>query len=182
MRFEAEEQTFRRILMRFSSALVVALLLSTAPILAAQTHRAQSSTKRQIGPAARIAEAIHLNNLGAAYMNEQQFARALNLFNRAAALNPKLEIAKINAGIALANLQRYGQAVTILNALATKDHGNAHVSYTLGLVYKNEAKPEKSLEAFENAARLVPNDPDVFYFIGVAQSELDQNEKAVASS
>src|SRR5437016_10551231 len=105
-------------------------------------------------------------------MNQQQFARALNLFRRAAALNPKLEIAKINEGIALVNLQKYVAATPILTALARKNHGNAHAWYMLGLVYKNQANSEKSLEAFEAAARLVPSDPDVSYFIGLAQSEL----------
>src|SRR2546423_12099510 len=41
-----------------------------------------SSSKRKTGTAARVAEGVHLNNLGAAYMNQQQFARALNLFRR----------------------------------------------------------------------------------------------------
>src|SRR2546423_263372 len=92
-----------------------------------------SSSKRKTGTAARVAESVHLNNLGAAYMNQQQFARALNLFRRAAALNTKLEIAKTNKGIALANLQKYGAATTIFTALARKDHGNAHAWYMLGL-------------------------------------------------
>ncbi|HWX53525.1 MAG TPA: FG-GAP-like repeat-containing protein [Verrucomicrobiae bacterium] len=152
-----------------------ALLLLLAAV--AQPQRSSvPSPKRQAGA---TAEAVHLNNLGAAYMNQQQFARALNLFRRAAALNPKLEIAKINEGIALANLQKYDAAATLLNTLLKRDAGNAHIWYTLGLAYKNQAKSEKSLDAFAAAARLAPNDPDVFYFIGLAQSELGQNEKAV---
>lgn len=167
--------------MKLSSALL-SLFLSSTVILGAQTqHSARSSAKKQIGAAAGITEAIHLNNLGAGYMNQQQFARALNLFRRAAALNPKLEIAKINQGIALANLQKYGPAITVLRASVRKDHGNAHAWYTLGLVYKNNRNSERSLEAFETAAKLVTDDPDVFYFIGVVQSEMDQNEKAVAA-
>ncbi|HEV7551867.1 MAG TPA: tetratricopeptide repeat protein, partial [Candidatus Angelobacter sp.] len=114
-------------------------------------------------------------------MNQQEFARALNLFRRAAALNPKLETAKINEGIALANLQKYDAAAALLNAFARKDPDNAHIWYTLGLVYKNQGNSEKSLAAFQAAARFAPNDSDVFYFIGLAQSELGQNEKAVAA-
>jgi len=128
-----------------------------------------------------MAEAVHLNNLGAAYMNQQQFARALNLFRRAAALNPKLDVAKTNEGIALANLQKYSQATALLNALVKKDPGNAHAWYTLGLVYKNQGDSKRSLGAFEVASRIAASDADVFYFIGVAQSELDQDEKAVAA-
>src|SRR5215467_11975137 len=118
------------------------LLISALPAVAQPQHA------KRIAP---TTEATHLNNLGAAYMNQQQFARALGLFRRAAALNPKLEIAKINQGIALANLQKYESAITVLTPFTKKNHANAHAWYTLGLVYKNEANSEKSLEAFEAA-------------------------------
>jgi Flp pilus assembly protein TadD len=168
--------------MKLSSAVLLSLALSTTLVFAVQTpRRAPSSTKKQIGVADRSAEAAHLNNLGAAYMNQQQFAQALSLFRHAAALDPKLEVAQINEGIALANLQKYGPAATILNALIKKDHNIARAWYTLGLVYKNQTASEKSLDAFETAARLVPDDPDVFYFIGSAQSELGHYGKAVAA-
>lgn len=155
------------------------LLLIGVVAAPAQSQPAQGPSLKH--KAVSTAEATHLNNLGAAYMNQQQFALALKLFRRAAALNPKLEISRINQGIALANLQKYESAITVLKPFTRKDHGNAHAWYTLGLVYKNQANSEKSLEAFEAAANLAPNDPDVFYFIGTAQSELGQNEKAVAA-
>ncbi|HEV3040983.1 MAG TPA: FG-GAP-like repeat-containing protein [Candidatus Angelobacter sp.] len=161
-------------------SLLLSLLFFTNVTLAQTQHPAHPPAKKQIGAVAS-AEAAHLNNLGAAYMNQQQFARALNLFRRAAALDPKLEIAKVNEGIALANLQKYGAAIKVLTVLANKGHGNASAWYTLGLVYKNQADSRRSLEAFEAAAKLLPSDPDVFYFIGLAQSELDQNDQAVTA-
>jgi len=165
--------------MKIKSALLLSLALSMVVSVGAQSRRSSSPiAKRSAGT---VAEAIHLNNLGVAYMNQQQFAKALNLFRRAAALNPKLEIAKINEGIALANLQKYGLAIKVLASLTRKDQGNAHAWYTLGLIHKNQSDSEKSLQAFETAAKLAPNDPDVFYFIGTAESELGQNEKAVVA-
>src|SRR5258708_3445836 len=158
--------------------LLLALSAVGIPAVAQARQSSHPSPKRSAGTAT---EAVRLNNLGAAYMNQQQFARALNLFRRASALNPRLVIAKTNEGIALANLQKYGAAAAILNTLIKKDPNNVHAWYALGLVYKNQANSETSLAAFEAAARLAPNDPDVFYFIGQAQSELNQNEKAVAA-
>ena len=155
--------------------LIVAVGFIPAPAQGLQSH---ASPRRHVGT--RF-EAVHFNNLGAAYMNQQQFARSLNLFRQAAALDPKLEIAKLNEAIALVNLQRYGAAETLLNGLLKKNPANARAWYTLGLIYKNQAASEKSLHTFEAAAKLVPDDPDVFYFIGLAYSELDQNEKAVAA-
>src|SRR5437899_4986364 len=51
-------------------------------------------------------EAARLNNLGAAYMNQQLFEKGLKAFQEAAALDPKLQIARSNQGIALLNLGR----------------------------------------------------------------------------
>jgi Flp pilus assembly protein TadD len=144
-------------------------------------HSAPGANKKPTATMSGVAEAVHLNNRGAAYMNQQQFARALNLFRQAAALNPRLDLARTNEGIALANLQQFGPAARLLSALVKKDPGNAHAWYTLGLVYKNQTESQKSLSAFEAAARLVPNDADVFYFIGQAQSELNQYDEAVAA-
>jgi len=164
----------------FALLLWLASSVVVIPAMSQPQHAAHSpgAPGRKTGTPA---EAVRLNNLGAAYMNQQQFARALNLFRRASALNPRLVIAKTNEGIALANLQKYGAAAAILNTLVKKDPNNVHAWYALGLVYKNQANSETSLAAFEAAARLAPNDPDVFYFIGQAQSELNQNEKAVAA-
>src|SRR5215472_12606663 len=166
---------------RYFTPLLSSVLFPTL-LLAGQTpHPSGGATKKQTTTAASTGEAIHLNNLGVAYMNQQQFARALRLFRQAAALNPKLDIAKTNEGIALANLQKYDAAAARLNVLVKKDSGNAQAWYTLGLVYKNQTESQKSLAAFEAAARLVPNDADVFYFIGVAQSEMDRYDEAVAA-
>jgi Flp pilus assembly protein TadD len=168
--------------MKPNCALLLSSVLFPALILGGQTpHSSPVTKKTQTGTATSTTEAVRLNNLGAAYMNQQQFARALNLFRRAVALNPKLDVARTNQGIALANLQQYDPAARLLNALVKKDPGNAHAWYTLGLVYKNQTESEKSLAAFETAAKLVPSDPDVFYFIGQAQSELNQYNEAVAA-
>ena len=59
---------------------------------------------------ANPAEAARLNNLGAAYMNQQLFEKALKLFQQAAELDPKLTMARLNAGVALLNLQKIDEA------------------------------------------------------------------------
>ena len=165
----------------YSMLLVSSVLFPVLILVGQAPHPAGSVAKKQTRTRDRTAEAVHLNNLGVAYMNQQQFARALRLFRQAATVNPKLDIAKTNEGIALANLQKYDAAVELLKALVKKDPANAHAWYTLGLVYKNQTLSEKSLAAFEAAARLVANDPDVFYFIGIAESELDRYDEAVAA-
>src|SRR6478736_5712706 len=119
------------------------------------------------------AVAVRLNALGAAYMNQQQFVRALKLFRQAAALDPVLKAARTNEGIALLNLQRFSPARSVLAAVVKADPNNAHAWYNLGLLYKNQGAAEKALESFERAAHLAPNDADVFYFLGLSQAQLN---------
>ncbi len=155
---------------------VVCLLLANVAI-----SQLPPGHSRSTKPATRQVEAARLINLGAAYMNQQQFQRALNLFRQAAALDPKLEIAKVNQGIALVNLQKYDLAQTILNNVLKLNPKNSQAWYTLGLMYKNQSQPERALDAFQSAARLEPSDPDVFYFIGLVQAEMDRQQPAIAA-
>src|SRR5262249_26261532 len=153
-------------------ALVSLMLLSFA------TAAAGAQPRR---PAASKADAIRLNNLGAAYMNRQQFERALKLFRAAAALDPKLEATSVNEGIALLNLQRLTPALRALEAAVKAHAKNAHAWYNLGLLYKSQGNPTRALERFERAAILAPEDPDIFYFIRLMQSQLIRQAEAIAA-
>ncbi len=81
-------------------ALLVALLAATAP----------STNPR---------EAARLNNIGVAYMNQQLFEKALKAFEEAAAKDPALEVATVNRGVALLNLQRIDEAKALLAGTAS---------------------------------------------------------------
>src|SRR5260370_33030224 len=83
---------------------------------------------------ARRAEALHANNLGTAYMNQQQFKRALELFQRAALLDPKLEAARMNQGIALLSLQQYRPALFVLQIITKTAPGNAPAGDNMRLI------------------------------------------------
>jgi tetratricopeptide (TPR) repeat protein len=158
----------------------ICLLIMVATAAPSQKPPSRS-IKNNAAIAARNAELARRINLGAAYMNQQQFQRALNFFRLAATLDPKLEIAKINQGIALAYLQKYGPARTVLGQVIKANPDNAHAWYTLGLVYKNQGDTERALDAFQSAARLAPSDPDVFYFIGLVQAEIGRQPEAIAA-
>lgn len=155
---------------------VVSLLLANLTASESQTRHTRSTNS-----ATRHVEAARLINLGAAYMNQQQFQRALNLFRQAGTLDPKIESAKVNQGIALVNLQKYELARTVLNNVLKLDPKNTQAWYTLGLMYKNLSQPEKALDDFQSAAKLEPNDPDVFYFIGLVQAEMDRQQEAIGA-
>src|SRR5580700_7103918 len=67
------------------------------------------------------AEAARLNNLGAAYMNQQLFEKGLKAFQDAATLDPKLANARLNEGIALLNLQKIDAAKAALEDALKQD-------------------------------------------------------------
>ena len=85
------------------------------------------------------AEAARLNNLGCAYMNQQLFEKGLKNFQDAAALDPNLQVARLNQGIALLNLARVDAAKEILEAAAKNDPKDPHVWYSLGMLEKTAA-------------------------------------------
>jgi tetratricopeptide (TPR) repeat protein len=150
--------------------------------LETQTSRPSPSTPELQRPANPAAEAARLNNLGVAYMNQQDLARALQLFRQARALEPKLYIAVLNEGIALLNQQKLDDAGKILREAAAQSPNDARVWFNLGLLYKNQAQPEKALVAFNRILQLdAEGDADVFYFIGFLHAELQHYDQAVAA-
>ena len=97
------------------AALVLGLAAAT---LALQPQEKSARTDRE-----KAAEAIRLNNLGVAYMNQRRSEAALKNFDQAYALDPNLLAARLNEGIALLDLQRPEPAERVLLE-ATKQQPN----------------------------------------------------------
>ncbi|HEY7616312.1 MAG TPA: tetratricopeptide repeat protein, partial [Terriglobales bacterium] len=152
--------------------LATAVALTAALILAAEP---QVKTK----PADKPAEAARLNNLGAAYMNQQLFEKGLKAFQEASALDPKLFVARMNQGIALVNLGRVDEAKTILEDAAKREPKNPHAWYNLGLLYKNSTDPQASADAFRRVTEIDANDADTWYFLGSAYAQAKQFPQAI---
>jgi tetratricopeptide (TPR) repeat protein len=127
------------------------------------------------------AEAIHLNNLGVAFLNRQEDEKALGYFERAYALDSKLDAARLNQGIALLNLQRYQSARKILSAAAQKNPQDSRAWYNLGLLEKVSGNAEAAIGAFSRVAAMDANDADTQYFLGVLRAQLQQYDKAIAA-
>src|SRR5271155_2424174 len=90
------------------------ILIACALLFAASPQKAAD---------AKSAQAARLNNLGAAYMNQQLFERASKSFQDAASLDPRLQIARLNQGIALLNLGKLDAARPLLEE-AVKENTN----------------------------------------------------------
>src|SRR5258707_6152096 len=90
------------------------------------------ATAPQAQPKANPVEAARLNNLGAAYMNQQLFEKGLKSFRQAAELDSKLTMAGLNEGIALLNLQKIDEAKAALDNALRQDPQISNDSYKLG--------------------------------------------------
>src|SRR5437667_8189430 len=156
----------RRLFLTSGSVILVGLaLMATAP--------------RQGASPDKFIEAARLNNLGAAYMNQQLFEKGLKAFQDAAALDPKLEIAKLNQGIALLNLTRIEPAKQLLEEAVKRDPNDPHAWFNLGLLYKNSDNPQGAIDAFRHVTEIDPTDADSWYFLGAAYAQMKQYPQAI---
>ncbi|HEY3973447.1 MAG TPA: FG-GAP-like repeat-containing protein [Candidatus Sulfotelmatobacter sp.] len=124
-------------------------------------------------------EAARLNNLGAAYMNQQLFEKALKSFRQAAEADPKLEIARLNEGIAYLNLQKVDEAKAALEDAVKQDPKNPNAWYGLGMLAKNMGDAAAAIDAFKRVIEIDPNDADTWYFLGTAYSQAKQFPQAI---
>src|SRR5581483_11246836 len=126
-------------------------------------------------------QALRLNTLGVAYLNQQRPADAQKYFERALLSAPQFAIARLNLGIALLAQQKPEDArASLLEAtrLLPKD---PYAWYNLGLAYKDLGDPQKGIAAFQHAAEAAPSEPDPYYFLGYLYSQQQKYPEAIAA-
>ncbi len=143
-----------------------ALTAALAVSLAAATLALQPQGKSPKTDPEKAAEAIRLNNLGVAYMNQRRTEPALKEFEQAYALDPSLLAARLNQGIALLNLQRQERARPLLVEATERQPGNPRAWFNLGLLYSMLDETGPALAAFGRVAQIDPDDADTHYLLG----------------
>ena len=159
------------------SVIAGALLLG----LAAATLALQPQEKSARTEPEKAAEAVRLNNLGVAYMNQRRSEVALKNFEQAFALDPNLLAARLNEGIALLVLQRLEPAEKILVEETERQPNNPRPWFNLGLLLRKLDESERALAAFGRVAQLDPDDAETHYFLGALRQSAKQFDLAVAS-
>ena len=71
-------------------------------------------------------------------MNQQLFEKALKNFEQAAKLDPALDIARVNQGVALLNLGRIDPAKTLLDEAVKRNPKDPYAWYRLALLAKQQ--------------------------------------------
>src|SRR5918994_1307346 len=157
--------------------MILAPVLIRSAVLVLRASQAPSRPAESSAPA----EAIRLNNLGVASMNQQKFEQGLQWFEKALAADPTLVVARVNQAIALINLQRYDPARELLVGVTTDDPQNARAWDNLGLLQKSTGEAEASLGSFEKAAAVKPGDAHSHYFVGLMAAQIQKYDDAVRS-
>jgi tetratricopeptide (TPR) repeat protein len=124
-------------------------------------------------------DAIQLNNLGVAYMNQQNFNRAEELFAAAIQKDPTLLIAQLNQGIALLNSQQLSQASAALRKVIEQDPNNTAAWYNLGLVARKDGNTTETIEDFKQVVQLDPDDADAHYLLGSGYQQSKDYKNAI---
>src|SRR5580693_8182038 len=171
-----------------TSLFVIASILSICAVvtfaLRSRSARAQEapsakSTATQ-NNAAGATDALRLNTLGVAYMNQQKFADAQKKFEQALAADPKFAVARLNLGVALLSQQKLEPAREALEEATRELPQDPYAWYNLGLVYKDSSETEKGIAAFQHVTELTP-EADGFYFVGYLQSQAQHYGDAIAA-
>jgi tetratricopeptide (TPR) repeat protein len=143
-------------------------------------HSNATQTPPPNGPTAS-SEALRLNTLGVAFLNQQKGAEAQKYFEKALALDQKFAVARVNLGIALLSQQKLEQGRAALEQAANELPTDPYAWYNLGLAYKDLNEPQKGIEAFQHVTQIAPDEPDAYYFIGFLESQLQKYDDAIAS-
>src|SRR6202162_282961 len=151
-----------------------AVVLATIAIFAAAPQNNPTPSQPN-----KSTEAARLNNLGAAYMNQQLFEKALKVFEQAAALDPKFQIAQMNQGIAVLNRGRVEAAKHFLEQAVKRNPRDPHAWYNLGMLEKNSANSQAAVDSFRRVTEIDANDADTWYFLGASFAQNKQYPEAI---
>lgn len=119
------------------------------------------------------------SNLGHAYLENSANEKAISCFRTAIALAPANLELHHTLTTALISVGDFGAAETACQKMLDLDPNNAKAHSQLGKVFQNLERPEESLEMFECAVALAPEDPGLLIELGVALRADGQISKAI---
>jgi Flp pilus assembly protein TadD len=126
-------------------------------------------------------QALRLNTLGVAYMNQGRQADAQKYFEQAIEADGSFAVARMNLGISLLNQQKLEPARAALEVAAEKLPKDPYAWYNLGLAYKDLGSVEKGVAAFQYVTEIAPNEADAYYFVGYLNTQLQKYDEAIAA-
>lgn len=125
-------------------------------------------------------EAHRQRALGQAYMEEDEFANAVDAYQQAVALMPQSVSDVINLGLAQYKNDLNAAAIETLNKAVVMDASNPYAHYMLGLAYKKDGQSnEQAIQHFRVAASHPNADAAPVYNLGLMLNKASEFEEAV---
>jgi tetratricopeptide (TPR) repeat protein len=120
--------------------------------------------------------------IGRAYRETGFLAEAIEEFKKAVAIDTKFPRVHYHLGLTYLlkdGAARLGDAEGEFKLELANHSDDFFGNYYLGIVYATEAKWADAISLLEKAARLQPNNPDPYFFLGQAYQSLEQYERAI---
>jgi tetratricopeptide (TPR) repeat protein len=176
---ESMRKSLRQWLFVFGAMVFLTVLFCSTELRSWGSHA--SSTAHPQATKKISGEALRLNTLGVAMMNQGKSAEAQKNFEQALVKDPYFAQARMNLGICYLAQQKLDQSRAALEEAANKLPDDPYAWYNLGLAYKDSAQAEKAIAAFQHVEKIAPEEPDAYYFEGFLYSQLQKYDEAIAA-
>lgn len=117
--------------------------------------------------------------LGQVYEGVGEFQKAAIAYGQAAALAPRVTDYLIAFGWALTRLQRWREAVTVLERAVAMESGNSFALVTLGIAYSELGRWREAEIVLRQAIEVAPQDWVAHVRLATVYERLNQTQKAV---
>ena len=138
---------------------------------AAESERAKAFALRE--------EAYRANNLGVALLEQFKHKEGADEFRRALKIEPRLKVARINLAIALFNVPDLPAAAEAARAALEVAPDAPQPHYLLGLIAKQQNRPEEAVESLMRVLSVDRNDVGTNVQLGQLYSQQRDYGKAV---
>src|SRR5215213_6608454 len=126
-------------------------------------------------------DAYRENNLGVALLEQYKYKEGAEAFTRALQLDPKLNLARINLGIALFNVPDLPGAQREAEKAAAADPNAPQPHYILGLIAKSQNRTDEAVASFQRVLKIDPRDTGANVNLGQLYVQQKKYPEAIAA-
>lgn len=159
----------------------VAILLFPPWISPARTQPVPAAKSATAIPRTGSAALQTARNLGKAYYEQGQYARAQDEFAKVVAAGHALASDFFNLGLAQMQLGRYDQALGSFTTAQEMDPKLTALQYNLGILYKREGRDSQAEAALKQVTARDPGDPAAWFNLGSVRMNQHQLQAALES-
>jgi len=124
-------------------------------------------------------EWMRWNNLGIGYLDQLQYADALNAFEQVTRLRPDYQDGFINVGITYIEWEKYSDARAPLEKALTLRPNDARALYYLALVERRERHSDAEVADLKRVVEQFPESRDARRELGISYAQQDRVEEAM---